>query len=566
MNMFKILLLFVVFQSCNFNSEKILVFPLRNEIITIDPHLSYDLNSNLITYQVYDTLYGYHYLKRPLTHEAILAEDLPQLMDDGKTYQIKIKKNIYYHPGKFIPEGRQVKAQDFVLSFKRLAYGPTNSKGWWLVQDKFQGLDDFRLTIKKIDDLINTPIQGVQAVDDYTLLIKLKRPLGAPLLMGILSMPFTAPIPIEVFTKMNNDLSVHEVGTGAYTIQEAELNSKVVLSAFNQYHHLRYPNAGDRHAHDRGLLVDANRKLPMIQKVEIVVEKNDDDRWKNFLSSNYGLIELPREKHEEVISINGSLNIDLSKKWFLDENPAFYQWFIEFNMHDTVIGKQRELRQAISHAINYDEFMKVVTQNADQKANSVLPPGVFGYDPSQELPYKYDPQKAKDLLKKIKWDKNQVLKIETRKDNASNILFVEFIKSELAKVGIQVEIVINDFATFLNKAKEKKMQIWQGGWLLDYPDPENVLQLFYSPLGHQNGPNKSQFKNLEYDRLYQQIIALDNGPERFQKIQQMESIIHKELPIIMLYYSKNYFLVNHHLRNFRFNDISPGFFKFLRWQ
>ncbi|MDH4469207.1 MAG: ABC transporter substrate-binding protein [Bacteriovoracaceae bacterium] len=561
-----ILLLTLLLSACRWNQEKSLVIPLRTEVLTIDPHLSYDLNSNLITYQIYDTLYSYHYLKRPLTHEPLIAEDFPQLLNDGITYQVKIKKNIYYHPGPFIPEGRQVRAQDFVNSFKRLAYGPTNSKGWWLVQDKFVGLDDFRLTTKKMDDLLSHDLKSIEATDDHTLLIHLKRPLGAPLLMGILSMPFTAPIPIEVFTKMNNDLTKYEVGTGAYALEDFDVSERIHLKAFNQYLHQRYPNTGDRNAHDKGLLADANRPLPMIKNVEIVIVKDDEKIWKKFLDDQYSFIDLPREKHAEVIDINGSLSKSLSNKWVLDENPAFYQWFVEFNMQDDVVGKNLNLRKAISYAINYDSFMSEVTRNADQKANSVMPPGVFGYNPASELPYKYDPKKAMDLLKKIKWDSNKILKFETRKDSTTNILFANFIKKDLEKVGIKVEVIVNNFSTFLEKAKKKKMQLWQGGWLLDYPDAENVLQLFYSPLGHENGPNKSQFKNAEFDRLFHEILVLDNGPERFQKLQQMEAIIHKELPIIMLYFSKNYFLVNQQLKNFRFNDISPGFFKYLRWQ
>lgn len=566
MNIGLSLLLFLGIYSCRWNQERGLVIPVKTEVITVDPHLSYDLNSNFITYQVYDTLYDYHYLKRPLTHEPLIAEDLPQLMDDGKTYKITIKKNVYYHPNPFIGTGRQVKAEDFVNSFKRLAYGPTNSKGWWLVQDKFVGLDDFRLTVKKIDDLLNYTFKAVEAADDHTLLIHLKRPLGAPLLMGLLSMPFTAPMPIEVFTKMGNDLSQYEVGTGAYKIDQMDLSKKITLTSFNQYHHQRYPNTGDRSAHDKGLLVDANRPLPMVKEIEIVVEKNDEARWENFLAGKYSFMELPRERHERILDISGSLTKDLSKHWELDENPAFYQWFLEFNMHDPVIGKNGRLREAISYAIDYNKFMSVATNNADQKANSVIPPGVFGYDPSAELPYQYDPEKAKEILKKIKWNSKQVLKFETRRDSVSYIQAANLIKDDLSKVGIKVEIVVNDFATFLEKARLKKMQFWQGGWLLDYPDPENILQLFYSPFGHENGPNKSQFKNVEFDKLFSEILVLDNGPERFRKLQQMQSIIYRERPVIMLYFSKNYFLVNKQLKNFRYNDISSGFLKYLRWQ
>jgi len=553
-------------QGCFEKSKNSITVPIKSEVISIDPQHAYDYVSNIVTLQMYETLYSYHYLKRPLTHEPLLAEDFPQSKDNGLTYTLKIRDNVLYHSEKNLPENLIVKASDFVNSFKRLAYKGTSSKGWWLIENKFLDLDHFRESTATIDELIDKKIDSVVALDNRTLLFRLKYPLSSQQLMNILSMSFTSPIPDEVFKTYQNDLSATDLGTGAYQLISFDPKVGAKLKSFDRYTHSKYPHTGDRAANDELLLSDANKPIPFISNLEYIVEKNENQLWKDFLAGKYSWIEFPRNKFNELIDDKGQLINEYANNYKLNVSSGMFIWYIEFNMKDPVVGNSKELRHAISYAINFDELLKTYTQNADQKANSLLPPGILGHSPSSELPYKYDPEMAKKILKKINWNPNTVLTFDTRKDTASLIAVSNFIKEELAKVGIKVVVVVNDFKTFLEKAKNKKMQFWQGGWLMDYPDAENLFQVFYSNKSKENGPNKTQFNNPRFDKLFENISQYQTLDDRLTQMEEMEKIIHEERPVIMLYFSKNYFLLHNDLKNFRISDFSLGMMKYLRWE
>ena len=111
-------------------NEKILNFPLRSEISTLDPANSYDVTSGRVVYMGYEQLFEYHYLKRPYSLQPLLADGMPKIENGGKRYVFKIKKNVQYHQDPcFNGKERFVTAQDFINQIKRLAFLGTKSNG-----------------------------------------------------------------------------------------------------------------------------------------------------------------------------------------------------------------------------------------------------------------------------------------------------------------------------------------------------------------------------------------------------------------------------------------------------
>jgi oligopeptide transport system substrate-binding protein len=141
----------------------------------------------------------------------------------------------------------------------------------------------------------------------------------------------------------------------------------------------------------------------------------------------------------------------------------------------------------------------------------------------------------------------------------------EFIQQELKKIGINIQIETLTFPTFLDKSRKGELQFWQGGWVMDYPDAENMLQLLYSG-NFPPGPNSSHYANKEFDLLFEQFKYLEDGEQKFQLMFQMEDIINSELPWILQYYSRNYILYHHYLTNFRYSDITYNSLKYLRFK
>jgi ABC-type transport system substrate-binding protein len=193
-------------------------------------------------------------------------------------------------------------------------------------------------------------------------------------------------------------------------------------------------------------------------------------------------------------------------------------------------------------------------------------PGIPGYDPSAELPYKYDVNLAKEYLKQAGYPDGKglpPLKFDIRGSDTRKRQMGEFIQQELRAIGIQVEININTFPAFLEKARAGKLQMWQGGWVLDYPDSENVLQLLYSP-NMAPGPNYSQFRSAEFDQLFTQLKEMEDGPEKHKLMKKMETLVNNELPWVMQYYSRNYILVHEYVKNYRYSDIIYNSLKYIK--
>jgi oligopeptide transport system substrate-binding protein len=153
------------------NKLKVVIF---DKFKTLDPAIAFSDDVLKIIAQSYETLYQYHYLKRPYEVIPALANGMPKISDDGKVYEIKIKKGIYYHDSQNIfPKPREVIAKDFINHIKRLAFKPLASIGTWLFSGKIKGFNEFSERVgDSFDKMLEEEIEGLKAVDDYTLRIE----------------------------------------------------------------------------------------------------------------------------------------------------------------------------------------------------------------------------------------------------------------------------------------------------------------------------------------------------------------------------------------------------------
>ncbi|MFZ4713066.1 MAG: ABC transporter substrate-binding protein [Bacteriovoracaceae bacterium] len=540
---------------------------LTSEISTIDPALSYDGVSAEIVYQLYETLYEYDYLKRPYSLKPLLAEDMPVVENGGTKYTIKLKKNVFYHSHPaFAGKKRTMKAQDFIDQFKRLAFIPTASTGWWLLDGKVKGINKFReLAGNNMEKLYSLNVEGLKAPDDYTLVIDLEKPY--PQLLNGLALAFATPIPLEVIKYHQNILAEVDAGTGPFYLVEINLNQGAKLKKFNDFHPDYYPSKGDRVSNDLDLLKDANKKLPFLNEVHYSIMKEDQTRWLNFLSDKTDWIQLPKDNYTTAITPQGDLSEELKeKKIQYQVVPTLTYWWLSFNMRDPLLGKNRNLRAAIAHAINWDKYIQLFTNNVGQKSNSIYPPGIPGYNPSKVLPYDYNIEKAKEFLKQAGFPAGkglQIFKFDIRGTSTLQRQQAEFIQKELDAIGIKLEIIINTFPSFLKKSRGGELQFWQGGWITDYPDAENILQLLISK-NHSPGPNNSFYSNPKVDILFEKLKVMNDGAEKFEIMDEIEKQVTNDIPWVMQYYARNYMLYHSRLKNFRHSDIIFNYYKYLK--
>ncbi len=567
------LILFLIFLGCskldNEHLEKKLKIALTSEISTLDPANSYDNISGSVMYNVYEQLYEYHYLNRPYELKPLLAEALPAMENLGKKYIIKIKPNIRYHDHPaFKGKPRFVRAEDFILQIKRLAFSPLNSTGWWTIDGAVVGINEFKKNVgNDFDKLIKTSIKGVSAPDDRTLIIELNQP--SPQFVYKLAMSFMSPLPLEVVTFDHNDLSSRTCGTGPFVPTKIDTSKEIVLKKFKYYHESFYPTEGDRFANNRGLLKDSSEKIPFLESINFRILKDNKTRFDLFLKKEIDILFLPQEFFSEVFDDVGNLKEKIkSTNIRLQTMPTLTYWWVAFNMRDPLLGTNLNLRKAIAHAIDMNRYIEKFTTNTGQQSNSVLPPGILGYDPSTTLPYKFDLQVAREFLKKAGYPNGKNLPeiiYDTRSETKLSIEQAQYFKEQLAQIGIKLKIVANDFKTFLNKSRTGRLQFFQDGWTLDYPDAENIFQLLIST-NYPPGPNVSYYTNKKIDEMYSQLRKLSEGEDKIKLIHNMENEVNKDIPWIMQYYSRNFILYHDYVKNYRPSDLVGSYPKYLRFR
>lgn len=547
----------------------------QDSVKSIDPANAYDSISLDVVPNIYETLYQYDYLAETYRTIPLLAADMPKYSADRLTVTIPIKRGIRYQDDKCFPDGkgREVKAQDFIYGMKRLAHPGVQSQGWWIFDGKIVGINAFQEKLAKapreqLAQLFGGEIEGLRALDDYTIQIKLVKPY--PQLLYILSMSFTAPMPHEAIKEYADDkgnLNENAVGTGPFTLKSWDRGHRLVLERNPNYHPEFYPTQGSAEYRKRGLLADAGKTLPFLDRIVLNVMKEPQPQWLGFMRGELDLMPVPKDNFATAITNQVNLSPELAAKGIrLNIATGVRFYFINFNMKDKVLGENKFLRQAISSAISREKWIETFTNGRGRKMVNALPPGLPDRPKTDKIKYDFDLARAKELMKKAGYPDGKGLppiSMDMRGADSVSRQMGEFFMQQFAQIGIQLNVIYNTFPAYLQKEKEGNLQISYGGWAVDYPDGENVFQLLYGP-NKAPGPNAANFQNPQMDKLYEQISVMESGPKRAALMQQMDDILQEELPWAMGYYHAEYRLSQPWLINYRADGIIPGIYKYVR--
>lgn len=533
----------------------------------LDPiHVS-DSYTHEVASQIYETLYHYHYLKRPLVLEPALAETMPEVSKDGLTFTFKIKKGIKFQDDVCFKsnggKGRELVAEDFIYAWRRLADPAKVSDGFWIFDGKIKGLNEWRDKLGKKEADYNSPIEGLTATDANTLVVKLNEPYYQ--LLYVLAMPYTAPVPKECVEHYGEEFLNHPVGTGPYKLESWTRNSKIILVKNPNFRGENYPTEGAPGDKEAGLLEDAGKPLPFAEKVVFSEIIEDQPRWLNFLKGNIDYSGIPKDNFDSAIK-DGKLNADFEKKavklQITDEPDVTYT---AFNMEDPVVGKSKYFRQAVSLATDSATLISRYYNGRAKPAQSMIPPTVDGYDPNYKNPYReFNVEKAKELLKKAGFEEGKIPTITYDTiSGATSRQFAEFFQQQMAAIGIKVELKISTWPEFSKRIKEKKAQIWGIAWVGDYPDAQNFMQLFYGA-NVSPGPNGSNYKNKRFDELYNKSMKLAPGAERTKIYHEMRDIAVEDSPWVFGVHRLGYRVYHSWLKNFKRDPMVADFVKYLR--
>ncbi len=599
-----------------------------------DPVRASDVLSNRFICQIYDCLYQYSYLERPYKVEPCLAEGMPEISEDKLTYTFRIKKGVHFQDNPCFEEsggkGRELTAQDFLYSWKRLADTKNDPEGYWIFQDYVLGMDEFYEASQGEEPTdYSKEIKGVEALDRYTVRVKLTKPY--PRLLWVLTMSYTAAVPREAVEYYGEEFLNHPVGTGAFILKRWDHWHKIVLEKNSTYRDDFYPARGEPGDEELGLLDDAGRKLPLADRIVYTIIKQSQPAWLYFLSGYIDISGIPKDSWNtamaSLVKLSPGMEAKQIKLWRHRDYAVYY---VSFNMNDPTIGlkypqavrkeiarkrkeaqeteaaddpekarelreeadrlekeleeelptlderneKRRNLRRAMSLAYNRPERIEIFANGRAEPAQGPIPPDFNGWDPEFANPYsEYDIEKARELLAQAGYpggrgpDGEQLtLNYETTGSSTATMQNADFFRQEMKKLGIRITINQNTWTEFQEKLRANRAQIYALGWIADYPDPENFLQLFYGPNKSPN-PNNANYINPEYDKLYDEMAALsDFDPEEAKRkyaiCREMEKMVTEDCPWIfgLNYYS--YTLCHKWRKNFKPNAFTYNAMKY----
>ncbi|MHB8454830.1 MAG: ABC transporter substrate-binding protein [Acidiferrobacterales bacterium] len=509
---------------------------------------------------------------------------------------------------------RELVAADYVYEIKRLASPWVHSPLFSLLSNYIVGFRRYAHTLSRMSarmpsvsgepayiDLAPIPMEGVKTLDRYTYSITIRGKY--PQFLYWMAMPFFAPMPPEAdhffsqpgMAARNMTLDWYAVGTGPYMLSVNDPNREMVLERNPNYHPDYYPRHGEPQDATRGLLADAGRRLPFIDKAVFSLEKENIPYWNKFLQGYYDQSGITKDSFDQAIRLGASGEAGLTKSMRakgirLVTGLATSIYYYGFNMLDPVVGgyseRSRKLRRAISIAINTDEYISIFRNGRGIPAQGPLPPGIFGYEAGcgGRNPYVYDCvdshikrkpiAEARRLLSEAGYPNGRdartgaplLLYYDTAETGPEAKADLDWMRKQLQKLNIQLVVRATDYNRFQDKMRRGYDQIFSWGWNADYPDPENFLFLLYGPnkkVGGE-GENAANYDNPEFNRLFDQMKNMDNGPVREAIIRRMISIVRRDAPWVWGFNPKEFRLQQAWVFNVKPNYMANNTLKYLR--
>ncbi|MCK4742807.1 MAG: ABC transporter substrate-binding protein [Sulfuriflexus sp.] len=511
---------------------------------------------------------------------------------------------------------RELIAQDYVYQLKRLAHPKLNSPIFGIMSDYIVGLPELSKTlsaaykegVKTVElendfylDLRKFDLEGVTLVDRYTYTIKIKGKY--PQLAYWMTLPFFAPMPFEAeqfyaqagMVDKNITLDWYPLGSGPYMLSVNNPNLQMVMERNPNYMDERYPSKGDPGDAEAGLLVDAGKSLPFMDKIIFSLEREGIPYWNKFLQGYYDSSGISSDSFDQAVSITTQGDPTLTdametKGISLLTAIKASTYYTGFNMMDPVIGglseRARKLRRAIAIAVDYEEYISIFLNGRGLEAQGPLPPGMYGSREGRKgmNPYVYDWLNGKPKRKPLavaqqllveagypngidtKTGEQLILNLDTAATGPDAKSQLDWWRKQYAKLNIELNIRSTDYNRFQDKMQNGSAQIFEWGWNADYPDPENFMFLLYGPNGKvgKGGVNSANYDSPEFNKLFEKMKNMDNGAQRVALIDKMVNIAQKDSPWLWGLHPKSFSLHHDWYHNIKPHVMANNTLKYKR--
>lgn len=622
----------------------------------LDPARSYSADEYAFLAQIYEPPLQYHFLLRPYRLVPLTARGVPEpLYFDAEgqplpanaaaesiarsDYLVRIQPGIRYQPhpalalddsgrhryhalaagdlrgvnrlADFAHSGtRELTAEDYVYQIKRLAAPWTHSPIAGVMQKHILGFEDFARALADSDDtdplerverLRGTELAGVEVLDPHSYRISVKGKY--PQFPYWLAMPFFAPMPWEAdvfyaqpgLRERNILLDWYPIGTGPFMLGENNPNLRMVLERNPNFRGEPYPSEGMPEDESSGILADAGRLMPFVDRAVYSLEKESIPRWNKFLQGYYDSSGISSDAFDQAIQVDAGGEPVLTSSMREREinlltsvEPSIS--YMGFNMLDPVIGgdseRARLLRRAIAIAVDFEEFISIFANGRGLVAQGPIPPGIFGHREGEAginpfvytwvdgRPVRRGVDEARVLMEQAGYPdgrdqttgRSLSINYEAVATGPDDRARLNWMRKQFAKLGIELVIRSTDYNRFQEKIRNGTGQVFMWGWNADYPDPENFLFLLYGPNGkvaHQ-GENAANYANPEFDRLFNAMRFMDDGPERQAVIDRMVELARIDAPWLWGFNPKSFSLHHQWMFNANPNQMANNTLKYRR--
>jgi oligopeptide transport system substrate-binding protein len=552
------------------NDERVLhvAFPVAET--GFDPQAAGDIYSTYVNKVIFDTLYQYDYLARPYKIVPNTAAGMPETSADGKTYTIRVKPGIYFADDPaFKGKRRELVAADYVYGIKRILDPKMRSNSVIVVDGRFVGAEAIVAKARETGKFdYDAPMEGLQAIDRYTIRMKLNFP-DTELLANLTtsSLAGVAREVVEEYGDANGWTMANPVGTGPYRLKDWRRGQRIVLEANPDFRDVRYPQP--QTDADRAIAGKvAGRKLPLVPRVEISIIEETNPRMLAFRQRSLDYVGLPNELVSNVLEPDNQLKEEFAAagiRLHRGVQPAIA--YLYFNMEDPVVGgytpDRIALRRAIGMGYNVDEEVRVLRQGQGMPATQVVPPNMSGHDPSIATRRVFDVAGAKALLDKFGYRDRDGDGFREMPDGKPLVLHLssppsttdrqydELWQRSLTAIGIRVEFNKQKWPDLLKAARLGQIQAWQLGNINTTPEGYGFMGLLYGP--HAGFANLARFKLPEYDKLYEEGRALPDGPARNQKVRRMNELVNAYSPWVLTAFRIESVLVQPWIVGYKYN-------------
>jgi oligopeptide transport system substrate-binding protein len=456
---------------------------LANNPATLDPAFVSDIYSRTVVMQISKGLVQFDAHLNPIPAIAEFWE----ASRDGRLWTFTLRQGVQFH------HGREVTAQDFVYSFTRL-----------LSPNALGQVTEFFRQIQGADEFIQgkvAEVQGLKALDRYTLQIALKEPFAPSL--TVLGLANAAVVPQEEVERLGDRFAQAPVGAGPFKLVRWEPGQEIMLEAHAQYYEGR----------------------PFLDAVVFKIGGTFEQTFAQFLAGNLDEAMIPSGKTEEVYSD------PQYRKYQLLRRPTLGLLFIGFNTQVTPFNDKR-VRQAFNYAVNKEAIVREITKMGSLPANGTLPPGMPGHDPDLRG-YYYNPVKAKQLLAEAGYPNGAgfpVVQLWTVSRAESTKAELAAYQQYLAELGVTVDIrFVGEWTRYTDMLERGELQMFRYAWYADFPDPDN----FFFPLLHSAGqPNYMFYRNAGVDQLLEQAREERDYAQRVKLYREAERIVMEDAPWI----------------------------------